>query len=136
MSLWKEFVKSVQEDNIVDVTEEELAKEYLKDMDAWENLGDHVHNLAEFIAEKFQEKYGKDYSLWFLTDPDVQGYKYNHIRVTETFQIGGKTFNIEVNALELRWGIVADSPEDFDKTILKFITETKEKLDILHEKLP
>jgi hypothetical protein len=136
MSLWKEFTTFIKEQAAIDVTEEEIAKEYLKDLDAWENLGDHIHDLAEFIAEKFRERFGDVNGLWFLTDPDYEAYKYNQIRVTKAFQIGGKKFDIEVNALDLRWGIVADSPEDFNKTILKFIEETKEKLDLLHKKLP
>jgi len=107
---------------------------YLKDFDDWEMLSEHLYYLAHFIEEEFYKRHGNDYTVWFSTEDDPEG-KYNEIRVTRRFTIGGKRYDVEVNSLELRWGVVAETVEEFNEVVDGFIEETKERLENLFQHL-
>jgi len=110
MSLWNEFVSCLKEENAF--FDEAYLKNYFeRDSFTYENLSDDIYAFKEFLWKKFEERYGKVKSLWFLQDIDHETFKYNKVRVTVLVKIGDFEYDVEIHSYNCKWGSVAENPD-------------------------
>ena len=133
MGLWDEFRKYLIREKVVN--DEEDAEAYMADYlgrdYSFDSLENELWHFADFLNEQFRKRYGDAEGLWFLVHVDYQDYEYNQIKVVKDARIGKYEYEVLVDVYDCRLGKVANSPEDFNKEVDRFLRETKERLDNL-----
>lgn len=134
---WREFKEFLKREGVVDSDED--AEAYMSDFinrnyDV-ETLDNNLYHFCGFLDEIFSKLYGKELAkgLWFFYDIDYGEYKYNSVKAVRKVLLGKYDYDVEVNVYDCKWGIVAKSPEDFNKSVERFLKETKDRLENLLE---
>jgi hypothetical protein len=130
--LWEKFREYLIREKIAGDREdaESYMRVFLDRGYDFENLEDDMYNLACFLRAQFEEMFGKELAdgLIFDLSVDHHEYKYNTIEVWRWIRVGKYEYRIEVNTFDLRWGVVAESPQEFSQQMLEFLNETKERV--------
>ena len=130
--LWEKFREYLVREKIAGDREDAEAymRAFLDRGYDFENLEDDMYNLACFLRAQFEEMFGKELTdgLIFDLSVDHREYKYNTIEVWRWIRVGNTEYRIEVNTFDLRWGVVAESPQEFSQQMLEFLNETKERV--------
>jgi len=130
--LWEKFKEYLIREKIADDREDAEAymRVFLDRGYDFENLEDDMYNLACFLRAQFEEMFGKELAdgLIFDLSVDHHEYKYNTIEVWRWIRVGKYEYRIEVNTFDLRWGVVAESQQEFSQQMLEFLNETKERV--------